>query len=94
MELFYGKNKEWTIPSDNIINNNRYQKLELNNIKVKKRIGSPSTMAQVFQVENMDIPVAAKILPICNESSINNNKNEMEIAFEASNLDKSCRILG
>lgn len=90
MEIFDGKNKKWTIPSDAINENNRYQKLELKNIEVKKRIGSPSTMAQVFQVEinsqNDSIPIAAKLLPICNEESVNSNKNEMEIAFRASEL--------
>jgi hypothetical protein len=57
-------------------------------LEVKSRIGSESTMAQVFKVETDKIEIAAKILPITNNSSVKNNENEILLAIEASELVK------
>jgi len=76
----------------------KYNKIQNNyteypcDINVDVRIGTPSTMAQVFQITKNSIPIAAKILPICNDDSFENNKNEMEIAVKASSLVLSSNL--
>ena len=56
------------------------------NISTNKRIGSESTMAQVFEVEINNYPVAVKVLPITSKESYSQIENEVNLARLASNL--------
>jgi len=56
------------------------------NININKRIGSESTMAQVFEVEINNYPVAVKVLPITSKESYSQIENEVNLARLASNL--------
>lgn len=90
-------NDKWNISNEsNELNRNRSAKFSLmNNQHIhrmcydfipKERIGSESTMGEVYKIKFEDYNVAVKILPIINDSSIKNNKKEIKIAKELSNL--------
>ena len=95
MEKFDGRVDNWTYDSQCIIGDRikLYEKLinydSFCKINIEKRIGTESTMAQVFKItpEGMDdIFIAAKILPITTEKSHSNNLKEILFAKRASNL--------
>ncbi len=95
MNKFDGRVDNWTYDSQCTIKDrlNLYETLinydSFCKINIEKRIGSESTMAQVFKIapEGMDdIFIAAKVLPILSEKSHSNNLKEILFAKTASNL--------
>jgi serine/threonine protein kinase len=92
MDKFDGRVNIWTPDSQCVVNDrfDLYKKL-INfdtycKINIEKRIGSESTMAQVFKVEANNFYVAVKVLPIINEKSHPNNLKEILFAKMASDL--------
>ena len=51
-----------------------------------KRIGSPSTEGEVYEISSHNITAALKILPILQDSDVEKNRKEIVIAREVSNL--------
>jgi serine/threonine protein kinase len=102
--MFNGDVKEWTPYSrdgEEMISSRKELIENLNisqddthlcNINTNKRIGSESTMAQVFEVEINNYPVAVKVLPITSKESYSQIENEVNLARLASQFvleDKS-----
>ena len=75
-----GRNKEWT--QNAMFQNNRleYPAIDINDITIVRRIGSPSTMAEVYSAKSNGIDIACKLLPINSYISKQQIHNEMEIA--------------
>lgn len=88
--MFNGNTKEWTPYSrdgEEVISSRKeLSDISLCNIKTNKRIGSESTMAQVFEVEVNNYPVAVKVLPITSKESYSQIENEVNLARLASQL--------
>lgn len=90
MESFNGNVDIWEKYSNvNIDFNSNFKIEDKCKVDVKNRIGSESTMAQVFKVKIDNKEIAAKVLPIMNNSSIKNNEKEIELTLEASELVKN-----
>jgi serine/threonine protein kinase len=89
-------NNKWNISNEYIgVNKDRKAKFSLINSNNKmlncdfipeERIGSESTMGEVYKIKVKNINAAVKILPVINDSSIKNNQKEIDIAKELSNL--------
>lgn len=98
MDIFDGRNKDWTLDSgcknkDRICIFSKYAEYADNNsikscnVDISKRIGMESTMAEVYKVNiKENFPVAVKILPIINIDSYSNNEKEFRFAIRASEL--------
>lgn len=92
--MFNGNVKEWTTYSRDGKEVVSYRKELIKgmsidkkcNINTNKRIGSESTMAQVFEVEINNYPIAVKVLPIISKESYSQIENEVNLARLASNL--------
>ena len=84
--LFDGRNKKWTPDSgvDHIHNENIIFDATSEDIVNEKRIGSKSTMAEVYLVSIREFKVACKILPIDSDESLERNIREISFAKEAS----------
>lgn len=83
---FDGRGKKWTRDSG-VKNSNTYAGYDIktgSEINIEKRIGSVSTMAEVYLVNSN---IACKVLPIDSEESTERNLKEISLAKEAS----SCR---
>lgn len=91
MDTFNGDIEIWTTYGDlNYLNPVKELKIDDKcTLDVEKRIGSQSTMAQVFKVDVDGVGIAAKLLPITNKDSISNNEKEIMIATMASDLVKN-----
>jgi len=99
---FDARYKNWTLNSEYQLNDERIKTYntilkEISNknllnceIDIKQRIGMESTMGEVFKIsfskDNDLLQIAAKILPIINDSSFKNNEKEIRFAVEASEL--------
>lgn len=96
MNRFDGNEKNWNIPNKANILLDRFETyknvmelIEKENpceIEALERIGSSSTMGEVYSHKIVNQNVAIKILPIVNSRSILNNLKEIELAREVSNL--------
>ncbi len=97
MSNFYGDVKNWNISIDADIKDDRlnnYEKIvsylndeNLCHIEVLERIGSDSTMGQVYLYKfPPNLSIAIKILPIINSKSKVINEKEISLAKEVSNL--------
>lgn len=75
-----GRNKEWT--QNSTCNSNRLKNCisDITNINIVKRIGSPSTMAEVYHSKIGNLDVACKLLPINSSTSIRQIENEFKLA--------------
>lgn len=84
--IFNGDNIKWNVKNETEILPGRIidKKFSINmcNIIPDERIGSESTMGEVYKWKDM----AVKILPIVNKSSYDNNAKEIELATEVSQL--------
>jgi hypothetical protein len=82
--LFNGNKSIWNVNSESDIKLRPVSKkiLEPCNIIPEERIGSDSTMGEVYKWDGM----AVKVMPILNKSSFNNNLKEIELAKEVSDL--------
>jgi hypothetical protein len=75
-----GRDKEWTQSSTCYSNRLKNSILNIPNIEIIKRIGSPSTMAEVYHTKINNLDVACKLLPINSSASIKQIENEFIIA--------------
>jgi len=91
--LFDGENTSWNVkneykvlPNDRTSNyfvvNELLKNIGLCEIIPDERIGSESTMGEVYRWNN----IAVKIMPIINKGSYDNNDKECSLAIEVSNL--------
>jgi len=96
MDLFSGNVKIWNVPIKTFTLPNRFEtyknvmelirKEKPCEIEPMERIGSASTMGEVYSHKIDNQMIAIKILPIVNSKSVSNNLKEIELAREVSLL--------
>ncbi len=96
MDLFFGNVKIWNVPNKAFTLPNRFEtyknvmeligKEKPCKIEAMERIGSASTMGEVYSHKIDNQMIAIKILPIVNLKSVSNNLKEIELAREVSQL--------
>ena len=84
---FDGRNKKWSRESNIKYVNKECGDIQIDDwckVNIEKRIGSVSTMAEVYLVDHKNVKMACKILPIDSDESIDRNAKEIILAEEAS----------
>jgi serine/threonine protein kinase len=84
---FDARDKKWSRESGKIDSVKIREDIDINshcNVNIEKRIGSVSTMAEVYLVQVKNIEMACKVLPIDSDESIDRNANELILVNEAS----------
>lgn len=84
---FDGRGKKWTRETSIFKFDDECKNIDIDSlckIDVVKRIGSISTMAEVYLVTFNETKMACKILPIDSDESIDRNSKEIDFATQAS----------
>jgi hypothetical protein len=97
VSIFNGEDTKWNVTNefeslkeDRIVKYNKYKDIlrgmELCSIIPEERIGSESTMGEVYRWKVDEMNIAVKVMPIVAKGSYDSNAKECELAIDASNL--------